>query len=121
MVTRREKMKHSLCDLQEKIFQLQIQLLEEDMAGGKRHDVTVPLVLFHPLSNAGAKTANTHSFNSLQNKYYLETSRVEQLHLEARCQSGHFWKWSVVIIAPQETLDNGIISQWTLSCHTPAT
>ncbi|XP_077401855.1 protein Jade-1 isoform X2 [Vanacampus margaritifer] len=34
MVTRREKMKHSLCDLQEKIFHLQIQLLEEDMAGG---------------------------------------------------------------------------------------
>ncbi|XP_057677955.1 E3 ubiquitin-protein ligase Jade-2 [Corythoichthys intestinalis] len=35
MVTRREKMKHSLCDLQEKIFHLQIQLLEEDMAGEK--------------------------------------------------------------------------------------
>ncbi|XP_017275370.1 protein Jade-1 isoform X2 [Kryptolebias marmoratus] len=34
MVTRREKMKHSMCDLQEKIFHLQIQLLEEDMAGG---------------------------------------------------------------------------------------
>uniref|UniRef100_A0A3B3D1S4 Jade family PHD finger 2 n=2 Tax=Oryzias melastigma TaxID=30732 RepID=A0A3B3D1S4_ORYME len=34
MVTRREKMKHSLCDLQEKIFHLQIQLLEEEMAGG---------------------------------------------------------------------------------------
>lgn len=36
MVTRREKMKHTLCDLQEKIFHLQIQLLEEDIAGGKR-------------------------------------------------------------------------------------
>ena len=35
MVTRREKMKHTLCDLQEKIFHLQIQLLEEDIAGGK--------------------------------------------------------------------------------------
>ncbi|XP_061596514.1 protein Jade-1 [Cololabis saira] len=35
MVTRREKMKHSLCDLQEKIFHLQIQLLQEDMAGEK--------------------------------------------------------------------------------------
>ncbi|KAF7670376.1 hypothetical protein LDENG_00228500 [Lucifuga dentata] len=35
MVTRREKMKHTLCDLQEKIFHLQIQLLEEDMAGDK--------------------------------------------------------------------------------------
>ncbi|XP_029304370.1 protein Jade-1 isoform X2 [Cottoperca gobio] len=34
MVTRREKMKHTLCDLQEKIFHLQIQLLEEDVAGG---------------------------------------------------------------------------------------
>lgn len=29
-------MKHTLCDLQEKIFHLQIQLLEEDIAGGKR-------------------------------------------------------------------------------------
>ncbi|KAK5858866.1 hypothetical protein PBY51_002979 [Eleginops maclovinus] len=35
MVTRREKMKHTLCDLQEKIFHLQIQLLEEDVAGEK--------------------------------------------------------------------------------------
>lgn len=35
MVTRREKMKHTLCDLQEKIFHLQIQLLEEDIAGGE--------------------------------------------------------------------------------------
>ncbi|XP_056140275.1 E3 ubiquitin-protein ligase Jade-2 [Lampris incognitus] len=35
MVTRREKMKHTLCDLQQKIFHLQIQLLEEDMAGEK--------------------------------------------------------------------------------------
>ncbi|XP_034746828.1 protein Jade-1 isoform X2 [Etheostoma cragini] len=34
MVTRREKMKHTLCDLQEKIFHLQLQLLEEDIAGG---------------------------------------------------------------------------------------
>ncbi|KAK5604260.1 E3 ubiquitin-protein ligase Jade-2 [Crenichthys baileyi] len=33
MVTRREKMKHTLCDLQEKIFHLQIQLLEEETAG----------------------------------------------------------------------------------------
>ncbi|KAA8586652.1 hypothetical protein FQN60_000488, partial [Etheostoma spectabile] len=35
MVTRREKMKHTLCDLQEKIFHLQLQLLEEDIAGDK--------------------------------------------------------------------------------------
>uniref|UniRef100_A0A146ZJQ5 Jade family PHD finger 2 n=1 Tax=Fundulus heteroclitus TaxID=8078 RepID=A0A146ZJQ5_FUNHE len=35
MVTRREKMKHTLCDLQEKIFHLQIQLLEEETAGEK--------------------------------------------------------------------------------------
>ena len=35
MVTRREKMKHTLCDLQKKIFHLQIQLLEEDIAGGE--------------------------------------------------------------------------------------
>lgn len=35
MVTRRERMKHTLCDLQEKIFHLQIQLLEEDIAGGE--------------------------------------------------------------------------------------
>lgn len=35
MVSRREKMKHSLCDLQEKIFHLHIQLLEEEVAGEK--------------------------------------------------------------------------------------
>uniref|UniRef100_A0A3P9NDR3 Jade family PHD finger 2 n=1 Tax=Poecilia reticulata TaxID=8081 RepID=A0A3P9NDR3_POERE len=34
MVTRREKMKLTLCDLQEKIFHLQIQLLEEETAAG---------------------------------------------------------------------------------------
>uniref|UniRef100_A0A8C1UZV6 Jade family PHD finger 2 n=1 Tax=Cyprinus carpio TaxID=7962 RepID=A0A8C1UZV6_CYPCA len=35
MVTRREKIKHSLCDLQEKIFTLQIQLLEKNLIGDK--------------------------------------------------------------------------------------
>ncbi|KAM8900138.1 LOW QUALITY PROTEIN: protein Jade-1 [Spinachia spinachia] len=35
MVTRREKMKHTMCDLQEKIFHLQIKLLEEDLSGEK--------------------------------------------------------------------------------------
>ncbi|KAG5843290.1 hypothetical protein ANANG_G00149220 [Anguilla anguilla] len=35
MVSRRERMKSSLCDLQEKIFHLQIQLLQEDLAGEK--------------------------------------------------------------------------------------
>lgn len=35
-------MKHTLCDLQEKIFHLQIQLLEEDIAGGKKE----PLFFF---------------------------------------------------------------------------
>ncbi|XP_026089968.1 protein Jade-1-like [Carassius auratus] len=35
MVTRREKIKHSLCNLQEKIFALQIQLIEKDLAGEK--------------------------------------------------------------------------------------
>uniref|UniRef100_A0A8C1JBU9 Jade family PHD finger 2 n=1 Tax=Cyprinus carpio TaxID=7962 RepID=A0A8C1JBU9_CYPCA len=35
MVTRREKIKHSLCNLQEKIFTLQIQLLEKDLVGEK--------------------------------------------------------------------------------------
>ncbi|XP_026051306.1 protein Jade-1-like isoform X3 [Carassius auratus] len=34
MVTRREKIKHSLCNLQEKIFTLQIQLLEKNLTGG---------------------------------------------------------------------------------------
>lgn len=37
MVTRRERMKHSLCDLQEKIFHLQIQLLEEELAQENSH------------------------------------------------------------------------------------
>uniref|UniRef100_A0A8C4S7N8 Jade family PHD finger 2 n=1 Tax=Erpetoichthys calabaricus TaxID=27687 RepID=A0A8C4S7N8_ERPCA len=35
MLTRREKMKQSLCTLQEKIFNLQIQLIEEDLAREK--------------------------------------------------------------------------------------
>ncbi|CAL8265848.1 unnamed protein product [Merluccius merluccius] len=35
MVSRRERMKHSLCDLQEKIFHLHIQLLEDEVAGGE--------------------------------------------------------------------------------------
>lgn len=77
MVTRREKMKHTLCDLQEKIFHLQIQLLEEDIAGGtrERENVSVvvsSLVLVHPrramkkpltLTHCStlAKAANTHS------------------------------------------------------------
>lgn len=45
MVTRREKMKHTLCDLQEKIFHLQIQLLEEDMSGGKNGMRVIVIVI----------------------------------------------------------------------------
>lgn len=52
MVTRREKMKHTLCDLQEKIFHLQIQLLEEDIAGGKKNTPVENPVTFHPLSHS---------------------------------------------------------------------
>lgn len=41
-------MKHTLCDLQEKIFHLQIQLLEEDIAGGETQPFcsAFPLFLF---------------------------------------------------------------------------
>lgn len=46
MVTRREKMKHTLCDLQEKIFHLQIQLLEEDIAGGETETNESPSMWF---------------------------------------------------------------------------
>lgn len=35
MITRREKIKHSLCNLQEKIFSLQIQLMEQNLVGEK--------------------------------------------------------------------------------------
>ena len=64
-------MKHTLCDLQEKIFHLQIQLLEEDMAGGKSQNMSVyldilfsfqtPEQLLFSLSSTGAKTTNTHT------------------------------------------------------------
>ncbi|KAL4660012.1 protein Jade-2-like [Arapaima gigas] len=36
MVTRREKLKHSLCDLQENIFHLQVQILEQGSARERR-------------------------------------------------------------------------------------
>lgn len=43
-------MKHTLCDLQEKIFHLQIQLLEEDIAGGETETNETPqLWLVTPL------------------------------------------------------------------------
>ncbi|KAH0629781.1 hypothetical protein JD844_012147 [Phrynosoma platyrhinos] len=34
MVTRREKMKHSICKLQEQIFHLQMKLIEKDLYPG---------------------------------------------------------------------------------------
>ena len=47
MVTRRERMKHNLCSLQEKTVNLQIQVLEEDLTGGiYRHQHTYK----HPFS-----------------------------------------------------------------------
>lgn len=39
-------MKHTLCDLQEKIFHLQIQLLEEDIAGGETETNESPSLWF---------------------------------------------------------------------------
>lgn len=88
MVTRREKMKHTLCDLQEKIFHLQIQLLEEDIAGGKTErerentwvcvcgdvsnsshlnmPVLKPFTFTH--SSTAAKAANTYSVHQRKKK-----------------------------------------------------
>ena len=35
MVTRREKMKHTICKLQEQIFHLQMKLIEKDLYPGQ--------------------------------------------------------------------------------------
>lgn len=37
MVTRREKMKHTICKLQEQIFHLQMKLIEKDLYPGQYH------------------------------------------------------------------------------------
>lgn len=49
-------MKHTLCDLQEKIFHLQIQLLEEDIAGGETESFYFTFIyLFCFLSTFGSE------------------------------------------------------------------
>lgn len=113
MVTRREKMKHTLCDLQEKIFHLQIQLLEEDIAGGKReknpviwtHQCKNPLPLTH--CSTVAKAANTHSVHlkkkkkRVKLKYITVTFKpsltecsgwtVLEMARHHFCTAGHTW------------------------------
>lgn len=46
MVTRREKMKHTICKLQEQIFHLQMKLIEKDLYPGQyRLPALVPTLL----------------------------------------------------------------------------
>lgn len=54
-------MKHTLCDLQEKIFHLQIQLLEEDIAGGETGRLTR-----HHWDSGGATTPHLKESLALQ-------------------------------------------------------
>lgn len=139
-------MKHTLCDLQEKIFHLQIQLLEEDIAGGKTErerentwvcvcgdvsnsshlntPVLKPFTFTH--SSTAAKAANTYSVHQRKKKNTVWKAQVRNSYIQTLECSGWtvFQKWPVIIFAQQATLDTctakntGIIVQPDIVAHT---
>uniref|UniRef100_A0A8C2E2H8 Jade family PHD finger 2 n=1 Tax=Cyprinus carpio TaxID=7962 RepID=A0A8C2E2H8_CYPCA len=96
MVTRREKIKHSLCDLQEKIFTLQIQLLEKNLIGG----MCLRLVFFFCLFDWCQFLLMAHDL-SFSKSFPLDGSLFDSW----LAQSVHI------------TADN-MLSQWSLSGET---
>lgn len=76
-------MKHTLCDLQEKIFHLQIQLLEEDIAGGERGRLT-----HHHF--AGATTFHLKGFLAFAGHHFSGSGgRQISLHLPSTSMGRH--------------------------------
>ncbi|XP_016151455.1 protein Jade-1 [Sinocyclocheilus grahami] len=105
MVTRREKIKHSLCNLQEKIFSLQIQLLEKNLAGGME-TLQQSLVFFfchfdQSLLYIGTWFLMSISFTGFSKSFPLDGSLFDSW----LAQSVHI------------TADN-MLSQWSLSGET---
>lgn len=82
MVTRRERMKHTLCDLQEKIFHLQIQLLEEDIAGGETQPFHFAFIYFfcflHNLLQCRGRCTRGRQHSLLRRKKGVERKEKER-------------------------------------------
>uniref|UniRef100_A0A672RDC8 Jade family PHD finger 2 n=1 Tax=Sinocyclocheilus grahami TaxID=75366 RepID=A0A672RDC8_SINGR len=106
MVTRREKIKHSLCNLQEKIFSLQIQLLEKNLAGVKKLNSNpeynaCSLLRYKALLYIGTWFLMSISFTGFSKSFPLDGSLFDSW----LAQSVHI------------TADN-MLSQWSLSGET---
>lgn len=85
-------MKHTLCDLQEKIFHLQIQLLEEDIAGGNTEPLYVPFFYL---------VCTQHSRESAAERKGKANQKLKWLHADAGWSAvgGQSWKRPVIVFA----------------------
>ncbi|XP_036443626.1 protein Jade-1 isoform X2 [Colossoma macropomum] len=109
MVTRREKMKHNLCSLQEKIFNLQIQLLEEDLTGEKT------LELDKEYQNGAKEKGKERRKRSPEKKeQWKNNSLLKQLGFTTSfpLEDSLFHSWLAQSV--QITADN-MLSQWALA------
>ncbi|KAL7844746.1 hypothetical protein SRHO_G00232850 [Serrasalmus rhombeus] len=109
MVTRREKMKHNLCSLQEKILNLQIQLLEEDLTGEKRLKVDKE---YQNGAKEKGKERKKRSPEKMQQ--WKNSSLLKQLDFSTSfpLEGSLFNSWLAQSV--QITADN-MLSQWALA------
>ncbi|XP_026864142.2 protein Jade-1 isoform X2 [Electrophorus electricus] len=108
MVTRREKMKHNLCNLQEKIFNLTIELLEEDLAG--EETVKAEKGCPNGIKDRGKEQRKSSSENKEKLKS-KESSLVRQIGFSLPLDDSLFDSWLAQSV--QITADN-MLSHWAL-------
>ncbi|KAK1787962.1 hypothetical protein P4O66_016440 [Electrophorus voltai] len=108
MVTRREKMKHNLCNLQEKIFNLTIELLEEDLAG--EETVKTEKGCPNGIKDRGKEQRKSSSENKEKLKS-KESSLVRQIGFSLPLDDSLFDSWLAQSV--QITADN-MLSHWAL-------
>ncbi|KAL7853436.1 hypothetical protein AOLI_G00202800 [Acnodon oligacanthus] len=109
MVTRREKMKHSLCSLQEKILNLKIKLLEEDLTGEKTLKVDKEYQ-----NGVKEKGKERKKRSSEKMEQWKNNSLLKQLDFSTSfpLQGSLFNSWLAQSV--QITADN-MLSQWALA------
>lgn len=114
MVTRRERTKHSLCNLQEKIFNLQIKLLEQELAREKtgRGDVHRNGARERVKVRRKSSPEKKEKWGSENNSLFKELGFAKSFPLKGSL----FDSWLAQSV--HITTDN-MLSQWSLSRETP--
>ncbi|CAH2276816.1 E3 ubiquitin- ligase Jade-2 isoform X1 [Pelobates cultripes] len=112
MVTRREKMKHSICKLEEQIFQLQMKLIEKDLHHEKSRKKTKGKKTEPKRKGRDSKKSSPETKDNIKTG---NGSVLGQLGLSTSCPIAGTFFSSWLAQPVQITTENLTMSQWALN------